>query len=250
MSRFTLKPGKTSNLEQLRNATPARIGVGRAGVRPPTADWILFRRDHALAKDAVKSEFSRQFLAWAAEMGYPTMQTLAADKGDFIAYPPKGKQALPDSIARLQTHCPSHKDVQIVISDGLSATAIEHNITPLMESLLRHLERAGVSSGVPVVVRFGRVRIADQICAALKAKVAINLIGERPGLSASDSLSAYITYSPSPETLSAQRTVLSNIHTMGTKPDEAARQICELVVAILRHRISGVELQNAFSAGG
>lgn len=247
MPQFTVEPGKSKVIDDLRSATPARIAVGRAGARPTTAEWITFRRDHAMAKDAVKSEFSRQFLQWVADHGYPLVQSNACDKADFISYPPKGKRADEQTMASIKSVCPAGRDVQIVVSDGLSATAVEHNISVLLPRLLNRLEQSGISCGLPVVVRYGRVRIADQICQQLQCKLAINLIGERPGLSASDSLSAYMTYAPGGDTLSAQRTVLSNIHMLGTKPEDAAVQIAQLAATILRLKVSGVDLQQVLS---
>ena len=230
-------------VEQLRRTTPARIGVGRAGERPPTSAWLQFRQDHALAQDAVKSEFSEPFLAYVANQGFPLIQSQAVDKRDFIAFPPKGKRTADDILSQLQGQCPSGALVQIVVSDGLSAKAVEANLKDVLPMVLDGLELEKITCGRPIVVRYGRVAIADQITHALGSTLALHLIGERPGLSASDSLSAYLTYKAGPSTISSDRTVVSNIHKRGTLPVEAGAYIVQLVKRILDLQVSGVRLQ-------
>jgi ethanolamine ammonia-lyase small subunit len=237
------KPQATQALEYLRSTTPARIGLGRAGVRPDTASWLGFRLDHALARDAVKGEFSAAFLKVMQQRGYPVIASKAPDKQGYILNPPDGKRTGEASIAMLQQQCPKGCDVQIVISDGLSARAVETNVEDVLPMLLEGLQLEGITCGKPVVVRYGRVAIADQITHALGAKLAINLIGERPGLSASDSMSAYLTYAAGPDTISSDRTVISNIHRRGTLPVEAGAYIVQLAKRILTLKVSGVRLQ-------
>jgi ethanolamine ammonia-lyase small subunit len=175
--------------------------------------------------------------------GFPVISTLAENRLDFVLYPPKGKRALPETIINLEQACPKGKDVQIVISDGLSANAVDANIYDLLPMLQLGLQQEGISSGLPVVVQLGRVAIADQIAHALDAKVAVNLIGERPGLSCASGMSAYITYNPGPQTISSDRTVVSNIHAQGTPPVEAGAYIVSLIKKILALKVSGVKLQ-------
>lgn len=223
-----------------QDSTPARIGVSRTGTRPKTSTWLEFRRDHAMARDAVHSELDEAFLSYARENGFPIVQSDADDKLDFIAFPPKGKRLRKGSDL---TACPRNLDVQIVISDGLSAAAIQANIRDILPMLLDGFELEGITCGLPVIARYGRVAIADQIAHELGMKLAINLIGERPGLSASDSLSAYLTYNPGPHTISSDRTVVSNIHSRGTLPVEAGAYIVQLTKKILEVKLSGVRLQ-------
>jgi len=216
----------------------------RAGVRPLTATWLKFRADHALARDAVHSELSEKFLHdFAALRNFPVLQSIAADRGDFILYPPKGKRAADKSVSDLEKECPSGADVQIVISDGLSALAVDENLTDLFAMLEYGFAQSKISIGRTVIARYGRVAIADQIGFQLKAKVALNLIGERPGLSCASGLSAYITYNPGPHTVSSDRTVVSNIHRRGTPATEAGAFIVKTVERILDKKVSGVKLQ-------
>src|SRR5579885_904042 len=118
-----------TDAELLRKQTPARIAVGRAGPRPTTKAWMNFRHAHAAAKDAVFSELSPSFIErFAGPLGMPVIQTLAADRQEFILNPPKGKQTTAANIQLIKNRCPSGKDVQIVICDGLSPLAIEATI--------------------------------------------------------------------------------------------------------------------------
>ncbi|HEY9787635.1 MAG TPA: ethanolamine ammonia-lyase subunit EutC [Candidatus Obscuribacterales bacterium] len=226
------------------SVTPARVSVGRCGTRPPTIAWIRFRQDHALARDAIRGQLSDEFLTgFISGRSIPIVQSTASSLDDFISFPPKGKRLDEESIARLVGICPQPVDVQIVICDGLSARAVERNVPDLLPMIEDGLRLGGISSGLPVLVRFGRVAVADQIAHALKAKLVINLIGERPGLSCSEGLSAYITYDPGPQTISSDRTVVSNIHPGGTPAVEAGAYIVSLAKTILEHKVSGVKLQ-------
>lgn len=223
--------------------TPARIGIGRNGTRPRTSDWISFRADHARARDAVYSELSESFISGLqSKNNCPLVQTLCTDRNDFILNPPKGKKASEDELKKLDG-LKKDSDVQIVIADGLSAMAVEANIPDLLAILEDGLRLHKISFGTPIIVRYGRVAIADQISHYLNAKLAVNLIGERPGLSSASSLSAYLTYNPGPATISSDRTVVSNIHLSGTPALEAGAYIAQLCKKILDLKLSGVRLQ-------
>lgn len=175
--------------------------------------------------------------------GYPVIQTLAQDREDYIAFPPHGKRASEEVVESLKGRLKQAMDVQIVLSDGLSARAVETNVPQLLPILKDGLDLEGICYGTPVVVVCGRVAVADQIAHAVGAKLAINLIGERPGLSSDVGLSAYLTFNPGPHTISSDRTVVSNIHDRGTPPVEAGAYIVQLVERIFKHGVSGVRLQ-------
>lgn len=230
--------------EQLKTLTPARIGVSRTGSRPLTSTWLSFRADHALARDAVHSEISETFLQqFATPRQFPLITSTAEDRHDFILYPPKGKRAAQSVLAELKKVCPSDIDVQIVVSDGLSALAVEENLLDLLPMLEYGFSLSNITVGQIVIAKYARVAIADQIGHSLNAKIALNLIGERPGLSCASGLSAYITYNPGPQTVSSDRTVVSNIHKGGTPPTEAGAFIVKTIERILDKKVSGVKLQ-------
>ena len=232
--------------EQSKNLelTPARIGVGRAGTRPTTSAWLAFRADHARARDAVSSELSLEFLQkMQSEFDCFLVESACCNRDDFIRFPPKGKKTKPEALELLRANCPAGCDVQILVSDGLSAKAVEANLPDLLPILLDGLKLEGISYGRHIIARLARVAIGDEIAHELKSRIVINLIGERPGLSTDESLSAYITLNPGPKTISSDRTVVSNIHKQGTPALEAGAYIVQLVKKIFKFNLSGVKLQ-------
>jgi len=234
-------------INRLKALTPARIGVGRSGTRPLTQALIKFWADHAEAKDAVKSKLSEQFVEkFCRQYEALSISSLAQNREEFVLFPPRGKRLNTETLDMLKRTIQNDNgtDVQIVVSDGLSAMAVEQNVPDLYPVLLDGFAALGLTLARPVIVQYGRVAVADQIGHIAGAKVAINLIGERPGLSCATGLSAYITYGPNPATtISSDRTVVSNIHPRGTPAVEAGAFIVKVVDRILKNKVSGVRLQ-------
>ena len=154
---------------------------------------------------------------------------------------------------------PENTDVQIVISDGLSAEAIHHNIPELLPVLLDGLNSRNLKIGQPILAPYGRVKLAESISEALQAQLVVTLIGERPGgdALASRSMSAYFAYRLNDKTTqkSAARfsgnaamqyeySVLSNIYAGGLPPLEAGSVIAEKVFEILKFKAAGNRLEN------
>ena len=77
----------------------------------------------------------------------------------------------------------------------------------------------------------------------MNADVVCMLIGERPGLTTAESMSAYITYKARPGISEAKRTVVSNIHKDGTPSSEAGAHVATLVKKILDAKASGQDLK-------
>ena len=78
-----------------------------------------------------------------------------------------------------------------------------------------------------------------------KAHLMVVLIGERPGLGQSESMSAYMVYKPTvANTVESDRTVISNIHRQGTPPVEASAVIVDVVKNMLANKASGIKLSN------
>ncbi len=73
------------------------------------------------------------------------------------------------------------------------------------------------------------------------------LIGERPGLSAPDSLGAYLTWAPGPSTTDADRNCVSNIRPDGLPPAEASLVLAHLLGRMRAMRLSGVRLKDELS---
>ena len=139
-------------------------------------------------------------------------------------------------------------DVAFVVSDGLSARAVAAHARPLLAEVLPRLRSEGWRITPLVVVRHGRVAIGDAVAIALHARIVVMLIGERPGLSAPDSMGAYLTLLPAgrpvTETTDADRNCISNIRPEGLHYADAAFNLVNLLRAIRTRGISGVQLKD------
>ena len=224
----------------LRELTAARIALGRAGHSLPTRETLAFQLAHARARDAVHHALDvRGLLADLTTRGLPSiaLRSAARDRATYLLRPDLGRRLDSESAARLT---PGGYDAAIAIVDGLSATAVHHHALALLDALLPQLAEWRLT---PIaVVEQGRVAIADEIGERLEARMAVILIGERPGLSSPDSLGAYLTWSPRTGRTDAERNCVSNIRTEGLAPDQAARRIALLMRAAHTHQLTGVGL--------
>ena len=115
--------------------------------------------------------------------------------------------------------------------------------------LLPRLAADKIDAGAVIVASGARVALGDEIGAILGARMLVMLIGERPGLSAPDSLGAYLTFAPRIGLTDADRNCISNIHRAGLSYAEAALRIAWLVREGLARQITGVALKDE-SGGG
>jgi ethanolamine ammonia-lyase small subunit len=231
----------TFDLDRARRTTPARLGVGRAGVRPPTEAWLRFQADHAAARDAVWSEWSPGFCMWLGEMGFLLVSSAAPDRLAYLREPPLGRRLATGERERVLARRAAEAAIQVVLSDGLSARAAEAHFDRVYPALREHLARLG-SLATPVAVRNGRVAVADEIGAAVGVRLVVHLIGERPGLGTADSLGCYLTFMPGPSSTDADRKCVSNIHAAGLAPSEAGATIAGVCRRILDAGTSGMGL--------
>ncbi|AZU62791.1 ethanolamine ammonia-lyase subunit EutC [Neobacillus mesonae] len=228
-----------SIIEKVRTITPARIGIGRTGTRMKTKEYLDFRIDHAAAQDAVLRGVSDQFLE---EMNLPVLQSKSESMEEYLMNLDSGRKLNEASRKWAETNLSKNKQVQIVISDGLSSTGIEANIPDLLPALIQGLKVKNITFGEPIFIRRSRVWIQDEIASIANCDVVISLIGERPGLATSKSLSVYLIYRPTKETVEADRTVISNIHDGGIPPIEAGAYLSDLIADVLKSKASGVKL--------
>lgn len=228
-------------IERMKKRTTARIGVGRAGPRLTTQSLLKLRADHAQARDAVFADVDPEVLN---RLDFLCVQTRCDCKNTFITRPDLGRLLSDESVESIRSHCKSEPDVQLIAADGLSSTAIEVNLPKLLPVLTEALERKNISVGTPVFVKYGRVACEDHISEIVKAKAVCILVGERPGLATSESMSAYIAYNARVGMPESSRTVISNIHKNGTAAVEAGAYIADLIEKILNNKASGVNLIN------
>lgn len=233
-------PADEKGYLKMKEATPARIGVWRAGPRYKTETALRFRADHAAAQDSVFSYVSEDFLK---EVNLFTVQTLCNSKDEYITRPDLGRKINEEGLKAIKEKCKMRPTVQIVVSDGLSSAAIEANIKDVLPAIIQGLEGYGIEVGTPFFIKLGRVGSMDVVSETLEADVTCILIGERPGLVTAESMSAYIAYKAKVNMPEAKRTVLSNIHKGGTPPVEAGAHIAELIKNILDKKASGIDLK-------
>jgi ethanolamine ammonia-lyase small subunit len=230
---------------ELRALTAARIALPRAGASLATAPQLDLRLAHARARDAVHAQLDEaRLVAELTPLGLPVLAvaSAAADRQHYLMRPDLGRRLAGDAEARLAAHAGSGHDVAIVIADGLSARAVEAHARPLLAAALPRL--AGWRIAPLVVVHQGRVAIGDEIARALRADIAVVLIGERPGLSAPDSMGAYLTFKQTPHTTDADRNCISNIRPEGLAYADAAVTLTHLLRAMRARQISGVRLKD------
>jgi ethanolamine ammonia-lyase small subunit len=240
---------------RLRALTPARVGLGRAGVSQQLRDVLAFQRAHAMARDAVHAALDPRLLAssLAAMEGMPEVLLLhsaAPDRQTYLQRPDLGRALDDRSRKALAAQQGSEFDLAIVIADGLSALAVERHVAPLLHSLLPHLESWSIA---PLcIVEQGRVAIGDEIGELLRARIAVVLIGERPGLSSPDSLGAYVTWMPRRGRTDAERVCISNIRAEGLSYADAAAQLQSVLALARQNQLTGVALrahQNMLAEG-
>ena len=239
-------PGPAApSLRDLRALTQARIALGAHGAGLPTGAALAFGLDHARAREAVWTPLDtaaiREALR-AQSLEAFEVRSNVADRAEYLRRPDKGRTLDPASDAAL-AGLGQGFDVAIVIADGLSATAVTLNAVPAAAALAARVRRAGWSLAPVIVASQGRVAIGDPIGARLEARCVVVLIGERPGLSASDSLGCYITFAPQPGLPDSRRNCISNIRQDGLAVEAAAEQMEALLRAMLAQFTSGVGLR-------
>lgn len=225
----------------LRAATPARIGLGRAGDALPIRPLLDFQLAHARARDAVHAPFDAEGLAAAlADLSPVVVASRATDRATYLRRPDLGRRLAPDDADRL---VPGPWDAAFVIADGLSARAITEHAVPVLRAALARLD--GWRVAPPVIARQGRVALGDEIGERLGAVVVAVLIGERPGLSAADSLGVYLTWAPRVGRNDAERNCLSNIHPPdGLGWEAAADRLAWLMREARSRRLTGIALKD------
>ncbi len=232
----------------LNSQTPARIAIGRAGHSLPTREVLEFSMAHARARDAVHAQFDRDRLAAeVAELGLQTISvdSQATDRAVYLRRPDLGRRLDTTSRSQLQSYAITNKPpFAVVVADGLSAAAVDAHALDLIKALLGHSAELGLGA-TPIVLAMGaRVALGDEIGALIGAELVAVVIGERPGLSASDNLSIYLTYDPDVGRSDAERNCISNIGHGRLTPTAAAGNLAWLVNAARKRKLTGVSLKD------
>ena len=234
--------------ESLKQFTPARIALGRAGTSLPTRASLDFQLAHALARDAVHIPVDFAELEQRLHfMGYQTLtlRTRAENQQMYLQRPDLGRLLSESALDSLQQSAPISADAVVVVADGLSSKAIEQHAEPLLSLLLPELQQRGYRLPPVSLVKHGRVAIADAIAEQYAARLCMVFIGERPGLSSPDSMGIYFTYQArSGISTDADRNCISNIHKNGLSYEQALKKLLYLLTEAEKLQFSGVNLKD------
>jgi ethanolamine ammonia-lyase small subunit len=241
-SRIYPVPARRGHDAAAARHTTALLGIGHVGTRYATDVVLQFRAELAVAHQAVAAELPD---GWFAEQGLLPLRSRVTSHREFLLRPDLGRRLDDESLARLRSDAVHGADVQLILADGLSAPACMGSGMELLGHLQRACEARGFRVGTPVGARFARVWLEDEIGQEVGARVAVILLGERPGLGTGDGLSAYLVHGPKVGNTDGDRNMMSNIHARGTPPEQAARRLALLIDAMLSQQTSGVDLDLA-----
>lgn len=243
-----VNPSPPDLLEKIRARTPARVLVERAGSAYRTSTQLELRQAHAAARDAVRTEFDLQTdlgAEFVARWKLIEVSTCAMSKDEYLLRPDLGRR-LNNEARQLLEAFPKEADLQVVIGDGLSVTAVATQVPHLLPLIFEQSHGRGWTLGQPFAVRHCRVGVMNDIGELLIPKIIVLLIGERPGLATAESLSAYMGYKSNASHTDADRNLISNIHARGVSGPVAATRIINLAEQMMRSQISGVKIRETF----
>lgn len=224
---------------RFRSATRARIALGRSGDALPTKALLEFQLAHARARDAVHSAVDFDRLgADLSPLETVRVHSAAPDRPTYLRRPDLGRRLDPASAAGLMA---GEWDLVFVIADGLSAAAVQVNAAPLVQACTARLGHLRI--GPVVLAEQARVALGDEVASAMGARLVALLVGERPGLSAAESLGVYLTWEPKPGRADSERNCISNIHSDGLSIQTAADKLCWLATEAARLKLTGVALK-------
>ncbi|MBV9764264.1 MAG: ethanolamine ammonia-lyase subunit EutC [Acidobacteriaceae bacterium] len=225
--------------------TCARVSLGLAGDSLPTRPLLDYRLAHARARDAVHfplDAFSLSQELKQRNWSFLATRSAAKNRDEYLRHPDKGRTLDAASATQLAALSGAPPFV-FVIADGLSAIAIQRHAIPLLDQAFAALKFIPNDRNPIILVEQGRVAIGDHIGELLRAELSVVLIGERPGLSAPDSLGVYLTWNPKRGRTDAERNCISNIHAQGLSYDLAARKLAFLINEARRRKLTGIGLK-------
>ena len=234
------------------------LGYGCSpGYAAPTAVEKRLETLYSHARRALYAQFDETLLK-SVSPNHLRVRTCSMDREDYLSHPPSGERLGNADAGRVTALYFSRRpQVQIVLSDGLNANALNENLRAVLPPLRHGLTALDCHVGeMDVVIENGRVRAGYHVGALLDAEVLVHLIGERPGTGL-NMLSAYLTYGRdelgrsrwSGDLDHACTTAVCGIHRQGKRPEGAAEEIVRLVKLMLERRCSGVALGAGQAAG-
>jgi ethanolamine ammonia-lyase small subunit len=231
-----------SKWRDLRRFTDARVALGRAGNALPTAAHLDFQEAHARARDAVWSKLDTAKLEEElSPLGLPIQRVTsqAEERRRFLLRPDLGRR-LPEGTVLPK----APGSIALVIADGLCASGVQQQAPALLSVLVPALSKAGFTPGPIIIAEQARVALGDDVAEAMEAAAIVVLIGERPGLSATDSMGLYITWAARRGSNDAMRNCISNIRPGGLSADFAAAKALWLLAEARKLGATGVALKD------
>lgn len=232
--------------DKLKLLTSARVGLGRTGASLPTQRILEFQRAHSAARSAVWRPWN--FLELQNQLRTKgespiILSSALSDRESYLRFPNKGRQ-LSSTSQELLRDCQT--DLAFVISDGLSALAIDEHFFNFWETFKPLLLQALPELQSQLFLApFSRVALADDIGERTRAQLSVIFIGERPGLNSPDSMGIYLTFKPQRGCSDAERNCISNVREpLGMTYHHAAHKLIYLMKESLRLQLSGVHLKD------
>jgi ethanolamine ammonia-lyase small subunit len=241
------EPVSSDIWQYLTKATPARIAQGRVGSSLPTAASLEFALAHARARDAVHAALDGpRLMDELKPLGLESLPVCSAagSRDAYLVRPDLGRRLAPGSRTTLAGLAATAVDIALIVADGLSARASQTHAPALLAALLPALDREGLSVSPVVIAHQGRVALGDEIGELCKARMALMMIGERPGLSSPDSLGLYLTFGPRIGRHDGERNCISNIRGGGLSYEVAAFKAMWLIRQALARQLTGVALKD------
>lgn len=231
-----------SKWRDLRRFTDARVALGRVGNALPTAAHLDFQEAHARARDAVWSRLDVARLETElAPLGLPLhhVTSEAQERRRFLLRPDLGRR-LPENTFLPQ----APGSIALVVADGLCASGVQQQAPALLRVLVPALDQAGFAPSPIIIAEQARVALGDDVAETMQAAAVMMLIGERPGLSATDSMGLYLTWDARRGSNDAMRNCISNIRPGGLAADIAAAKALWLLVEARKLGATGVALKD------
>lgn len=227
--------------------TQARIGQDKTGISLSTQEVLKFNLDRALAHDAVHASWNyKKMMNDCEQKGIDTIfiHTKASNRKEYLLNPNLGTMInnKDEKLLNLkfQKKITQKHDISMIVTDGLSAYAIEQHFCRFLDVFYPKLKNRNFTIAPIVFALFGRVALADHVGMLLNSKFSIIFVGERPGLSAADSMGIYLTFDPKIGRQNSDRNCISNVRPpFGLSYTEASNQLYDLINRVLEAGFSG-----------
>jgi ethanolamine ammonia-lyase small subunit len=175
---------------------------------------------------------------------------MAEDREAYLRRPELAGRLDPESLRRLRAQSGVGRDVVLVVADGLAARAAETHALPVLRVAVPRLEAAGWRVGPILVAERGAVELGDDIGAAVGARLAVVLLGERGDPGEAGGLAIYLTWDPAPGRTATERSRIGGVGTTQSSYQSAAATLVRLMTEARDRRRSGPTLTHDTGAPG